>query len=162
MEVTNPYAAPKAPLADSAEQRYYTPGQVFLATVLGGPLAGGYLFSRNYSLFGLPTKAKAVLVWSVVILICGIALGYALPEHSGGTGIAATIAGMYRWYAKEAFEGKIAERQHLGWLQYSWWRVVAISVGFLVLVLVLLFALVFLLPRMLVGRSLVLSLPITH
>ena len=161
MEVVNPYAAPKSPVADSPVQRYYTPGQVLLATLLAGPLAGGYLLSRNYSLMGLPKKAKAALAWSVGILICTIGLGYALPAHSGRIGIAAGVAGMYRWYAKQAFEGPIAERQQSGWVQYSWWRVFAVSLGFLVLVVALIFLLTFVLPRMF-GQPLVLSLPATH
>jgi hypothetical protein len=76
---------------------------VLLATVLGSPLTGGYLFSRNYALFGLPKKAKGALFWSVVIVLCSVGLGYALPEHSSGMAIAACVAGMYRWYAKKHF-----------------------------------------------------------
>ena len=109
MEVTNPYAAPSAPVADAPERRYYTPGQVTLATLLGGPLAGGYLFSRNYSLFGSRKKAKIALLWSLAVSVAAIGLGFALPAHTSRTVPAAIVAGMYRWYAKEAFQGTIAE-----------------------------------------------------
>jgi hypothetical protein len=155
MEVTNPYAAPSAPVADSPERRYYTPGQVLLAAILGGPLAGGYLFSRNYSLFGFPKKAKAALLWSLAVSIAAIGLGFALPAHTSRTVPAAIVAGMYRWYAREAFQSAIAERQAQGWLRYSWWRVAGLSVAFLVLIIVLAAVLLILIPRMLVGRSLV-------
>ena len=155
MEVTNPYAAPKAQVRDSPEQHYYTPGQVTLATLLGGPLAGGYLFSRNYSLFGSPKKAKTVLLWSLAVSVAAIGLGFALPAHTSRTVPAAIVAGMYRWYAKEAFQGTIAERQAQGWLRYSWWRVVGLSVGFVVLIIVLAAVLLILIPRMLIGHPLV-------
>jgi hypothetical protein len=155
MEVTNPYAAPSAPVADSPERRYYTPGQVTLATLLGGPPAGGYLFSRNYLLFGSPKKAKTALLWSLAVSVAAIGLGFALPEHTSRTLPAAIVAGMYRWYAKEAFQGTIAERQAQGWLQYSWWRVVGLAVAFLVLIIVLATVFLILIPRMLIGRSLV-------
>jgi len=155
MEVTNPYAAPSAPVADSPERRYYTPGQVTLATLLGGPLAGGYLFSRNYSLFGSRKKAKIALLWSLAVSVAAIGLGFALPAHTSRTVPAAIVAGMYRWYAKEAFHGTIAERQAQGWLRYSWWRVVGLSVAFLVLMILLAAVFLILIPRMLIGRSLV-------
>ena len=154
MEVTNPYAAPKAEVADSPEQRYYTPGQVLLATMVGTPLAGGYLFSRNYALFGFPKKAKIALVWPVVVLIGSIGLGYVLPEHSSRMLPAAIIAGMYRWYAKEKFQGMIDERQQLGWVRYSWWRVLGLSLGSLVLIGALFVVAAVLIPKLLVGRSL--------
>jgi hypothetical protein len=131
MEVTNPYAAPKAEVADLPEQRYYTPEQVLLATMVGTPLAGGYFFSRNYALFGFPKKAEIALLWPVVILIGSIGLGYVLPEHSSRMLPAAIIAGMYRWYAKEKFQGMIAERRQLGvgsvLLVASPWPVTGIS-----------------------------------
>jgi hypothetical protein len=155
MEVTNPYAAPKAPVADSAEERYYTPGQVLLAALLGGPLAGGYLFSRNYSLFGSPRKAKIALLCSLAVSVAAIGLGFALPAHTSRTAPAAILAGMYRWYAKAAFQATIAERQAQGWLRYSWWRVVGLSVTFLVLIVLLAALLLILIPRMLIGRSLI-------
>jgi hypothetical protein len=155
MEVTNPYAAPKARVQDSAERRYYTPGQVSLATILGGPLAGGYLLSRNYLLFGSPKKAKAALLWSSAVFIGAIGLGYALPAHTSGIVPAAIIAAMYRWYAKETFQGAIAERRTQGWVRYSWWRVLGMSLGFLVLMIGLIFVFLFWLPRVLFGRALV-------
>jgi disulfide bond formation protein DsbB len=155
MEVTNPYAAPSAPVADSPERHYYTPGQVTLATLLGGPLAGGYLFSRNYSLFGSPKKAKNALLWSFAVSVAAIGLGFALPAHTSRTVPAAIVAGMYRWYAKDAFQETIAERQAQCWLRYSWWRVVGLSVAFLVLIVVLAAVLLILTPWMLFGRSLV-------
>ena len=155
MEVSNPYAAPSAPLTDSPERHYYTPGQVTLAALLAGPLAGGYLVSRNYSLFGSPKKAKTALLWSLAATIAAIGLGCALPAHSSGTVPAALLAGMYRWYAKEAFQGTIAQCRAQGWLRYSWWRVVGLSVVFLVLIIVLAAVLLIIIPRMLVGRSLI-------
>jgi hypothetical protein len=62
MEFANPFAAQASEVAKSRKQRYYSPGQVLLAALLGGPLAGGYLVSRDHSLFGSPRKAKATLL----------------------------------------------------------------------------------------------------
>lgn len=132
---------------------YGFPLTVLLAAILGGPLAGGYLISRDHSLFGSPKKAMAALLWSFVVFLGTIGLGYALPEHSSGTIPAAIVAGLYRWYAKEAFQGAITQRQQQGWLRYSWWRVLGLSVEFLVLMLVLLVLFVIVIPQLLGARS---------
>jgi hypothetical protein len=60
-------AAQRAHVAESRKQRYYSPGQVLLTALLGGPLAGGYLVSRDHSLFGSPKRAKATLLWSAAL-----------------------------------------------------------------------------------------------
>jgi hypothetical protein len=82
-----------------------------------------------------------------------IGLGYSLPEHSSETIPAAIVAGMYRWYAKESFQSTITQRQNQGWLRYSWWRVVGLSVGILVLMLALLVVFVIVIPQLLGVRS---------
>lgn len=50
MDQTNPYAPPKAVLSELQPEvgRFYTPGQICVATLLGGPIAGGILVFRNH------------------------------------------------------------------------------------------------------------------
>ena len=146
MDFANPYAAQASQVAESRKQRYYSPGQVLLAALVGGPLAGGYLISRDHSLFGSPKRAKATLVWSAVALICMLGLGYALPEHASRAIPSAILAGWYGWYAKRSFQGTIAQGRSQGWVRYSWWRVVALSAGFLLLMFALLVILVIWFP----------------
>jgi hypothetical protein len=115
--------------------RYCTPWQIGVAAILGGPLAGGYLASRNHALFGTQRKARTTLALSA-LLVCGLLYvsSLALP-HASGTPIAAAVAGGYRWYAGATFDGEIAQRRAAGWLAHSWWRVMGISLLVLVAML---------------------------
>lgn len=155
MEVTNPYAAPKARLEDVPVPRFYTPWQISLAAFFGTALAGGFMVSRNHALFGSPAKAKAALLWSVVVLVCAVGAAYALPGRRTGTLPAIIVAALYRWYAQEAFQKIIDERRAQGWLQYSWWRVVLVPLACIALIVVLGTVSLVLYRLMFRGRSLV-------
>jgi hypothetical protein len=121
---------PSALVADTP-RRYYTPWQIAVATILGGSLAGGFLALRNHILFGAPTQAAIVGVLSGVVAIGAIVAGVMMPPHVSRMACAFPIVIAYRWYAESAFGGQISNRKGEGWAQYSWWRVVGISVAFL-------------------------------
>ncbi len=129
-----------AALSAATGQRYYTPWQITVAAILGGPLAGGYLASRDHALFGSQGRARATLAVSA-LLLCGLLyVGHLLPPQASGTPIAVGVAFGYRWYAGVTFDGEIAQRRAAGWLAYSWWRVIGISL----LVMAAMFLLVYL------------------
>jgi hypothetical protein len=121
---------PSALVAD-IPRRYYTPWQIAVATILGGPVAGGFLALRNHILFGAPTKAIIVGVVSGVVAIGAIVAGVMMPPHVSRMACAFPIVIAYRWYAESAFGGQISNRKGEGWAQYSWRRVVGFSVAFL-------------------------------
>jgi hypothetical protein len=113
-------------------RRYYTPWQISVATIIGGPLAGGFFARRNYLEFGAPKKAAAIAGVSILVSIVAIILGSLLPPHVPRSGFAFMIVIAYRWYAESAFAGNIAARKSEGWTHQSWWQVISISVAFLV------------------------------
>ena len=122
---------PETPLDASAPQHYYSPWQITVATLIGGPLAGGYLASRDHALFGAPTKGRTVLMVSCIAIIGLIYLGSILPDQTPRAPLALLVAAAYRWYATYAFAPGIAQRRSDGWIPYSWWRTVGLSLGFL-------------------------------
>jgi hypothetical protein len=126
-------------VASGSPQRYYTPWQIAVATILGGSLAGGFLAFRNNVLFRAPRKATVIAVVSVIVFICAIIAGVMMPPHASRSGVAFLIAIGYRWYAESAYAAEISNRRAEGWVQHSWWRVVGIAVAFLVSMLVLLY-----------------------
>jgi ABC-type Mn2+/Zn2+ transport system permease subunit len=144
---TNPYAPPKSPVGEATTSRFYSPWQICVGAILGGPLAAGYLYSRDHILFGSPNKARTSLLWTGVVLLCLFAVALSLPKHSSGTILAAAVAGMYRWFARQAFDETISMRRNQGWTSYSWWRVVGLSIVGLTLTLGILLVLVLLLPE---------------
>jgi len=139
-------APPQVSVSDSTAGRFYSPWQICVGALLGGPLAGGYFYSRDHISFGSPNKARTSLLWTGVVVICLFAIGLSSPRQSSGTVLAAAVAGMYRWFARQAFDETISTRRNQGWTQYSWWRVVGLSVVGLILTLAILFLLVSFLP----------------
>jgi hypothetical protein len=120
------------PLSNSeVGHRYYTPWQICVATLIGGPLAGGFFASRDHALFGAKQKATATLLVSTAIVVAAVIIGSRMPSNPSQTVVAALIAVAYRWYAVGAFTQEISKRQSQGWTPQSWWQVVGISCAFL-------------------------------
>jgi hypothetical protein len=113
-------------------QKYYSTWQITVATVLGGPLAGGYFASRDHAFFGAQKKASITMIVSGLLLIAAIVAGFLLPEKESRTPGAFLIALGYRWYASAAFDSKIATQRAAGAVPHSWWGVIGISLGVLV------------------------------
>jgi hypothetical protein len=115
---------------------YYSSLQIGVATLIGGPLAGGYLASRDYALFGAPDKGRWTLVASAAAVVGLICIGSLLPKGAAQL-LPLLIPIAYRIYAQYAFDPTIAQRRAQGWLQFSWWRIVGISLAFLAAILLL-------------------------
>jgi len=60
---------------------------------------------------------------------------------SSGAPIVGVVTGLYRWYAGTVFDKEISLRAADGWTRHSWWRVVGLSLAFLVVLF--LFAAIF-------------------
>lgn len=128
---------------DTPARSYYSPWQIAVATLIGGPLAGGYLASRDHALFGAPGKGRAILIVSCIAVVGLIYLGSVLPDQTPRSPVALLVAIAYRSYASYAFDPAIAQRRSEGWLQYSWWRTLALSLAFLLAIVLLAVAAVF-------------------
>ena len=132
----NLYAPPNAHVADAEpvppnHRHYYTPWQVCVATILAGPLGGGYFFFRNHQLFGNRQKATRAVLVSGFLLIALTGLGLLMRKGGSGTALAGAVAGMYRWFASDAFNSEITKRKVEGWTSASWWRVIGLSIAML-------------------------------
>jgi hypothetical protein len=124
-------------LETSTAQRYYSSMQIGVATLIGGPLAGGYLAASDHTAFGAPDKGRWVLLASAVVIVGLIYMASFLPDEAPYSGLPFLVAILYRIYAQYALEPAIAQRRAEGWLQFSWWRAVGISLAFLAGVLAL-------------------------
>lgn len=100
-------------------QRYYTPWQIAVATLLGGPVAGGFLSFKDHVLFGNPRKANAALLINCAVFMALVVIGFLTSPKTSGAPLAGAVAGMYRWYARGAFGPEIARRSQEGWLRQS-------------------------------------------
>ena len=130
---------PETPLDPIRSQRYYSSTQIAVATLIGGPLAGGYLASRDYALFGHPEKGRIILIISCAAIIGLLYLGSIVPLQASRTALPFIAVIAYRVYATFAFDPTIAQRKSEGWLQYSWWRAIGISLAVFIAMLLLMF-----------------------
>jgi hypothetical protein len=131
---------PEPLLEHKSTGRYYSPWQVLVGTILGGPMAGGFLIASDHSAFGAPARGRVTLVASCLVIVAGVFLGsasgYPLDEAEGSI-LAGLVAGFYGVYARVALTGEIARRRGAGWVPHSWSRVLGISFGFLAAIVLL-------------------------
>lgn len=115
--------------------RYYSPWQVLVATILGGPMAGGFFIAADYSAFGAAARGRAALAVSCLLIVAGVLLqSHFAPQldPEAAPMVAGLIAGLYGVYARAAFTAEIGRRRGAGWAQHDWARVIGISLAFLV------------------------------
>ena len=112
-------------------QHYYSPWQITVGTLIGGPLAGGYLAAHDHTLLGEPGKGRVTLAVSCVVIVLLLYLGSVLPERSPTSILPFAVALGYRYYASFAFDAVLSRKSAEGWVQQSWWRAVGLSFAFL-------------------------------
>jgi hypothetical protein len=142
-EQANPYAPPKAALDDAQPSagRFYTPWQVSVVTLLGGPIAGGILLFRNYCVFGARSKGNLALGISTGVVLALVSVGVVRPDLGRGLSwLSFVIAAVYRSYATTAFGSEIAERRARNWTRQPWWHVIVVGIAVLVSLSSLIFA----------------------
>ena len=121
-------------MEQKAPGRYYTPSQVLVGTILGGPLAGGFFLAGDHSAFGAPGRGRAALMISCLVIVGTVLLqgGPDKLEMGDALLLAGFVAGLYGVYARLALTAEIARRHTAGWLPHSWARVIGIALAFCV------------------------------
>src|SRR6185503_8161228 len=74
-----PDAAVPAAVTPDAGEMLCSPAQLFVASLLGGPLAGAWLARANYNAIGQPDEGFVMVGWSVVALIPVVGIVILLP-----------------------------------------------------------------------------------
>jgi hypothetical protein len=131
----------KVPLEQKAPGRYYTPWQILVGTILGGPMAGGFLIAGDHSAFGAAGKGRVTLGISCLVIVAVVLLqgaGADKLDPVDGSIIAGLVAGLYGVYARVALTAQIASRRTAGWVPHTWPRVLGISFAFMAAILLLL------------------------
>jgi hypothetical protein len=108
--------------------RLYSSRQIGLASVLGSPLAGGWLFSRNYLALGDEPRARRSLWLGVVATIVLLASAFFLPDKFPNAIVPAAYGFAIERYASRSFGAAYDKHIAAGGAKGSWWA--AIGVGF--------------------------------
>ena len=140
---TNPYAPPKASVADAKRAGplevptialVYSVNQIATATILGTVLAGGWLMAANYRAMGQEDHSRLAIGWSIAGFVVLVGVIVALPGDLSdfGVTIASSLACAVALRAlSDAQFGKMLERHRdAGGTQHSWGRVVVLGVLF--------------------------------
>jgi hypothetical protein len=122
--------------------RVYTPWQVCVSCLIGGPASVTWLIAENFRAFENWKKRKLTFLYGAIALVALIGLGLVLPKHSSGTGLAALVAVAAREITKHQQGSQIEELRAKGGRIASWWRAVGIGVLGLVATLIVIFILV--------------------
>ncbi|MDB5281702.1 MAG: hypothetical protein JWO06_777 [Bacteroidota bacterium] len=137
----------------SSAKKIYSRKGIRVATFLGGPFLGAYMFGHNFRVFGTPEKARKAWLMSLLVFIVVFGFGYVVlsdprPGHKMPPYLILLIySGLVSLLVRD-YEGEEIER-HLnrGGDTYSVLRVIGliilsavltliIPVGFLFLVIV--------------------------
>jgi len=120
--------------------KLYTEMQVFVASFLGSPVAGGILMAHNARAVGAKRQAPRYLVITAAATAALLVIGYLLPPMKSGNYLAPLIvAWLTRLWFRKAQGDMIASHPEAA--RGSWWA----SLGIALLVIVCLFGLLILL-----------------
>jgi len=105
----------------------YSPRQILLASVLGGPLAGAVLMALNYRRLGRRAVACQAVLLGGTALVALLALGFVLRASATGTGLGVGAA-CGTSYIAERVQGT-AYKEHIkrGGRRASSWRAAGVG-----------------------------------
>ena len=134
------------------EKKAYSPMQVKLGTLLGGPFAAMYFIKQNFGMLNEKEAGNTTLIIGGMVFIFLLILSLLLPENFGGLMIpilVAMVAGVI--VEKYQFSKKdIIANKELSF--HSNWEVFGISVGCLLLTFGFLLVLSYVLEPMFTGN----------
>jgi len=144
----NPYAPPKARVGEPVvrglseappEARLYTQAQVAVAAFLGSPLAAGWLISRNHRTLARPDQANQALVVGIGATLALFVLRIVLSDRIPLIALSVAGAVACRAWADAQFSTVLQRHRAAGGANYSWWRVVGLSLLCTAIIVVVVF-----------------------
>ena len=103
---------------------------VSIGAFLGGPLAAGYFFAKNFKAINEPEKVKTTWVITILSTIAIFSLAFIIPDNSNFPNqlIPAIYTGLAYFLFKSHQEEKVLQKIESGATYHSWGRVIGISV----------------------------------
>ena len=129
----------------------YSPAQIAVAAMLGGPVSAGWFVSHNEKQLGRPQNAQLWLWGSVVGFVVLILLTLFLPPHFPRFALAAGYAAGFYAAAQQLYGAAVREQRAVYGPTGSWWTVVWVSFLLLMISFVLIMVVLLLLPRHVIG-----------
>src|SRR5579875_1680157 len=116
--------------SETVNNKLYSGKGVTIATLLGGPLAGGYLIAKNFKALNQPEKIGRTWSYSIVVFILVIALAVIMPPQVPQILFVVLYAWMGR-FAAQKLQGSLLDKHAAeGGKFYNNWN--AAAVGFII------------------------------
>ena len=147
----NPYAPPKANVADAAADaavapvsgELYTPGQHFVAAFIGSPIAAAWLAAANYRALGRGQDARRIILWGMFATAVVFALAMVLPDGFPNMALPLAYCLGVRSLAQTRFGALVDAHRAAGGKIESWWRAVGVGLASLIIIGLIFTGLVF-------------------
>jgi hypothetical protein len=123
----------------------YTPRQVYVAAFLGTPLAAAWFVRKNFLLAGAPARASTAMWRGIVLTTAVFVLAYFLPERTPNILLPLAYSVLIYIYAQSVFDKPVKLHLESGGRRGSWWEVIGIGIATMALVVILAFAVIYLL-----------------
>jgi len=126
------------------EVALFSPRQIYAASALGSPLAAAWFVVRNHQRLAQPEQVHRAVVLGLAATVVVVAL--ALPEHAPHLAWPFLYSVATYGYARRRFGAPAAAHYANGGRRGSWLRVVGVSLGFFLVVLGAMGALIWAFP----------------
>jgi hypothetical protein len=141
----NPYAPPKAEVEapgssllagdPNLAELMFSPAQIFVACLLGGPIAAAWIAASNYKAIGQPDDGRRMIGWSVLACLLLLVITTFLPHRFPPIVLPIAYSVAIRAFAEVKFGAVVKRHRAAGGLIGSWWRVIIIALlGLVILV----------------------------
>jgi hypothetical protein len=136
---SNPYAPPKAPIADTAGEGIspplWNPNAAANWSLLFSPAFGAFLHMKNWQALGQPNKATSAKVWFVLSLVVlgGLSCASVMVPNSNQLAGSVRVVGillLLSWYFGSARSQAAYVKTHFGntYPRRGWFKALAVAV----------------------------------
>jgi len=128
------------PDTNTTTEKIYKDKAIWFGSFVGGPLVAGYFIAENFKVLNEPENAKATWNYTIPLTILIFSLALVIPQSSNFPSIVIPLAyTLFAYYFSKQHQGAgIEAHLEAGGEEFSWWRIIGISLLGLVLTSVIL------------------------
>lgn len=109
--------------------KIYKDRAIWFGSFVGGPLVAGYFIAENFKVLDEPENVKSTWNYTIPLTILVFSLALVIPQSSNFPSIIIPLAyTLFAYYISKQYQGPGIEA-HLaaGGEEFSWWRIIGIS-----------------------------------
>ncbi len=110
-------------------EKIYKDRAIWFGSFVGGPLVAGYFIAENFKVLNEPENAKSTWNYTIPLTILIFSLALVIPQSTNFPSIIIPLAyTLLAYYLAKHYQGAGVEA-HLaaGGEEFSWWRIIGIS-----------------------------------